>query len=92
ADGAGGKPRVPVVLFGGAAQGARPSVPLTPTPQFSDDDLAVLDDLERISQGGESSLDTEKVKPARMVASLIRLLIRKGVIQEVEFLEELSRK
>ncbi|WP_164018404.1 general secretion pathway protein GspE [Pyxidicoccus trucidator] len=92
ADGAGGKPRVPVVLFGGAAQGARPSVPLTPTPQFSDEDLAVLDDLERISRGEEAMLDTEKVKPARMVASLIRLLIRKGLIQEGEFLDELARK
>ena len=92
ADGAGGKPRVPVVLFGGAAQGARPSVQLTPTPQFSDEDLAVLDDIERISRGEEASLDTEKVKPARMVASLIRLLIRKGLIQEGEFLEELARK
>ncbi|WP_163998336.1 general secretion pathway protein GspE [Pyxidicoccus caerfyrddinensis] len=91
-DGAGGKPRVPVVLFGGAAQGAKPSMPLTPTPQFSDEDLAVLDDIERISRGEEASLDTEKVKPARMVASLIRLLIRKGLIQEGEFLEELARK
>jgi len=92
ADGAGDTPRVPVVLFGGAAQGARPSMPLTPAPQFSDDDLAVLNDLERISQGEEASQDTEKVKPARMVASLIRLLIRKGLIQEREFLEELARK
>jgi hypothetical protein len=87
-----GKPRVPVVLFGGAAQGARPSVPLTPAPNFSDEDLSVLDDIERISRGDEPSLDTEKVKPARMVASLIRLLIRKGLIQESEFLEELARK
>ncbi|MBZ4417726.1 general secretion pathway protein GspE [Myxococcus sp. RHSTA-1-4] len=91
-DGAGGKPRVPVVMFGGAAQGSKPSVPLTPAPQFSDEDLAVLDDIERISRGDEATLDTEKVKPARMVASLIRLLIRKGLIQEVEFLEELARK
>lgn len=91
-DEAGGKPRVPVVLFGGAAQGAKPSMALTPTPQFSDEDLAVLDDIERISRGEEASLDTEKVKPARMVASLIRLLIRKGLIQEGEFLEELARK
>jgi len=92
ADGADGKPRVPVVLFGGAAQGSRPAVQLTPTPQFSDDDLAILDDIERMSQGQNATLDTEKVKPARMVASLIRLLIRKGVIQESEFLEELARK
>lgn len=87
-----GKPRVPVVLFGGAAQGARPSVALTPKPDFSDEDLAVLDDIERISNGEEASLDTDKVKPARMVASLIRLLIRKGLIQEAEFLEELAQK
>ncbi|WP_426753068.1 hypothetical protein [Myxococcus sp. Y35] len=87
-----GKPRVPVVMFGGAAQGSRPAVPLTPTPQFSDEDLAVLDDIERISRGEDAALDTEKVKPARMVASLIRLLIRKGVIQEAEFLEELAQK
>ncbi|WP_141588747.1 general secretion pathway protein GspE [Myxococcus sp. AB056] len=91
-DGAEGRPRVPVVMFGGAAQGSRPSVPLTPTPQFSDEDLAILDDIERISRGEDASLDTEKVKPARMVASLIRLLIRKGVIQEGEFLEELAQK
>jgi hypothetical protein len=92
AEGADGKSRVPVVLFGGAAQGSRPAVQLTPTPQFSEDDLAILDDIERMSQGQDASLDTEKVKPARMVASLIRLLIRKGVIQESEFLEELARK
>jgi hypothetical protein len=91
-DGAGGKPRVPVVMFGGAAQGAKPAVALTPAPQFSEEDLAVLDDIERIARGEEAALDTEKVKPARMVASLIRLLIRKGLIQEGEFLEELARK
>ncbi|MCP3168606.1 GspE/PulE/PilB domain-containing protein [Myxococcus qinghaiensis] len=86
------KPRVPVVLFGGAAKGSQPALALTPTPDFSDDDLAILDDLERMSRGDEAVLDTEKVKPARMVASLIRLLIRKGLIQEVEFLEELAKK
>ncbi|WP_342374665.1 general secretion pathway protein GspE [Myxococcus stipitatus] len=86
------RPRVPVVLFGGAAKGSRPALALTPTPDFSEDDLAILDDLERMSRGDEAVLDTEKVKPARMVASLIRLLIRKGLIQEVEFLEELAKK
>ncbi|QSQ14711.1 general secretion pathway protein GspE [Myxococcus landrumensis] len=86
------RPRVPVVLFGGAAKGSQPALALTPTPDFSDDDLAILDDLERMSRGDEAVLDTEKVKPARMVASLIRLLIRKGLIQEVEFLEELAKK
>ncbi len=32
------------------------------------------------------------MRPAQMVASLIRLLIKKGVIHELEFLDELSRK
>ncbi|NTX16212.1 general secretion pathway protein GspE [Myxococcus sp. CA056] len=86
------KPRVPVVMFGGAAKGSQPALALTPPPDFSDDDLAILDDLERMSRGDEAVLDTEKVKPARMVASLIRLLIRKEIIQEVEFLEELAKK
>ncbi|RYZ35049.1 MAG: general secretion pathway protein GspE [Myxococcaceae bacterium] len=74
--------------------GAKPRAapPKTTTPDFSEEDLAVLDDIERISRGEEASLDTEKVKPARMVASLIRLLIRKGLIQESEFLEELAQK
>jgi hypothetical protein len=45
-----------------------------------------------MADGAEAELHTEKVKPARMVASLIRLLIRKRIIREEEFLEELSRK
>ena len=61
-------------------------------PQISEEDLRILDDLERMSQGAQPSLESEKVKPAQMVATLIRLLIRKGVIEEMEFLEELSRK
>ncbi|XXF80613.1 general secretion pathway protein GspE [Myxococcaceae bacterium GXIMD 01537] len=86
------RPRVPVVVFGGAAQGVTPPPPPPPPPQFSEADLQVLDDLERLAHGEEATLDSEKVKPARMVAALIRVLIKKGVIQELEFLEELSRK
>ena len=63
-----------------------------PNLEISEQDLRILDDLEQMAQGSEPSLDTEKVRPARMVASLIRLLIRKGVIHELEFLEELARK
>lgn len=85
------RPRVPVVVFGGAASSVQPPEPPTP-PDFSEEDLAVLEDLDRMATGDEVVLDTEKVKPARMVASLIRLLIRKRVINELEFLEELSRK
>ncbi len=89
---ASGKPRVPVVVFGGAAQGLPQPPPPPEPPDFSEADLKVLEDIERLAAGGESVLDTEKVKPARMVASLIRLLLRKRIIQEEEFLEELSRK
>jgi hypothetical protein len=86
------KPRVPVVMFGGAAQGLPPPPPGPTPPDITEEDLAVLENIERMADGAESTLDTEKVKPARMVASLIRLLIRKRVIREEEFLEELSRK
>lgn len=83
---------VPVVVFGGAAQGLPQPPPPPRPPDITDEDLKVLEDLERMADGGEATLHTEKVKPARMVASLIRLLIRKRIIREEEFLEELSRK
>lgn len=85
------KPRVPVVMFGGAAKNVKPPEPNQP-PDFSEEDLKVLDDLERISQGEEPVSPTQKIMPAQMVAALVRLLIRKRVIQEEEFLDELSRK
>ncbi|HZH02549.1 MAG TPA: hypothetical protein VEY30_02115, partial [Myxococcaceae bacterium] len=59
---------------------------------FSEEDLKVLDSLEQMAAGGEPLSDSYKVKPAQMVATLIRLLIRKGAISESEFIEELSRK
>ena len=34
----------------------------------------------------------QKIMPAQMVAALVRLLIKKRVIQEEEFLDELSQK
>jgi hypothetical protein len=83
---------VPVVVFGGAAQGLPQPPPPPDLSDISEEDLKVLEEIERIADGDESTLHTEKVKPARMVASLIRLLIRKRVIHEEEFLEELSRK
>lgn len=85
-------PGVPVVVFGGAAKGLPQPPPAPRPPDITDEDLKVLEDLERMADGAEATLNTEKVKPARMVASLIRLLIRKRVIREEEFLEELSRK
>jgi hypothetical protein len=84
-------PRVPVVMFGGAAASVKPPEPPVP-PNFSEEDLRVLDSLERISQGEEPTVATQKIMPAQMVAALIRLLIKKRVIQEEEFLDELARK
>ncbi len=60
--------------------------------EFSEEDLKILESIEKIADGGEPDLDSSRVKPAQMVASLIRLLIRKGVIQEGEFLDELAQK
>ena len=88
----GSNKSVPVVVFGGAAKGVLAPPPPPSLSDISEDDLKVLEDIERIADGAEATLHTEKVKPARMVASLIRLLIKKRIIREEEFLEELSRK
>lgn len=84
-------PKVPVVMFGGAAKNVKPPERNLP-PNFSEEDLRVLDNLERLSQGEEPSSPMQKIMPAQMVAALVRLLIKKRVIQEEEFLDELSRK
>ncbi|MDY7229425.1 hypothetical protein [Hyalangium rubrum] len=86
-------PRVPVVMFGGAAKNVKPPPPPVP-PDFSEEDLRVLDSIERISKGEEPepSAPLQKIMPAQMVAALVRLLIKKRVIQEEEFLAELSQK
>ncbi|MBN1210313.1 MAG: general secretion pathway protein GspE [Myxococcaceae bacterium] len=84
-------PRVPVVMFGGAASNVKPPERHLP-PDFSEEDLQVLDNLERISHGEEPTSPTQKIMPAQMIAALIRLLIQKRIIQEEEFLEELTRK
>ncbi len=81
-------PKVPVVKFGGAAKDVKPPPPQVP-PDFSEEDLKVLDNLERISKGEEPTQVTQKIMPAQMVAALVRLLIQKRVIQEEEFLDEL---
>jgi hypothetical protein len=60
--------------------------------EFTEEDLRILDSIDRMAAGAEELAEVEKVRPARMVASLVRLLIRKGVIHELEFLEELTRK
>jgi hypothetical protein len=49
----------------------------------------VLEALERLASGGHAEL--ELLKPTQAIAVLIRLLIRKGVIDEQELLEGLRR-
>jgi hypothetical protein len=78
-------------MFGGAAKNVKPPERNLP-PNFSEEDLQVLDNLERLSQGEEPTSPMQKIMPAQMVAALVRLLIKKRVIQEEEFLDELSRK
>jgi hypothetical protein len=85
------KPKVPVIMFGGAAKNVKPPDPNLP-PSFSEEDLKVLDNLERLSHGEEPLAPMQKIMPAQMVAALVRLLIKKRVIQEEEFLDELSQK
>jgi hypothetical protein len=58
---------------------------------FSAEELAILDGLERLAKGIDEESAAEKVRPARMMASVVRLLLRKGLIDERELLDELSR-
>jgi type IV pilus assembly protein PilB len=69
----------------------------TPTGAFAikrpltERDRAVLDALAQLAQGLPPA-DASVPKPVQMVAALIRLLIRKNVVLDVEFLDELNRK
>ncbi|MGA9522686.1 MAG: hypothetical protein WBV82_14560 [Myxococcaceae bacterium] len=95
---------VEVVKFSPAPKPPKSAAPSDPVPdapapigaaprlEFSEEDLKILENIERIADGGESDPDSSRVKPEQMVASLVRLLLRKGVIQEDEFLDELARK
>ncbi|HYG69541.1 MAG TPA: hypothetical protein VD838_17840, partial [Anaeromyxobacteraceae bacterium] len=69
--------------------------PLEPGPRgaarSADDELAVLGEVDRLASG----LPVEEptiVKPERIAAALARLLIRKGVITDQEFLDELLKR
>ncbi len=87
------RPAVPVLKFA-AKEAPKKEVSNKPERiEFSEQDLQVLDKLERIADGAAvAPTEGEKVRPERMIASLIRLLIRKGIINDLEFLEELARK
>jgi hypothetical protein len=54
------------------------------------EEIAILDALERLAGGHHA--EPEIVKPAQAMAALVRLLLRKRVISEQEFLDELVKK
>jgi hypothetical protein len=59
--------------------------------RLSDEEFAVLDALDRIASGAVAEEPTV-VKPAQIAAALVRLLIRKGIITDQEFLDELLKR
>lgn len=59
-------------------------------PQFTARERAVLDALERLAGGAHA--EPELLKPAQAMAAVIRILIRRGIVTEREFLDELRRR
>jgi len=72
---------------------ASASAPAEPSGDggLSDEDLAVLASLDQLVQGAAPS-QALVVKPTQMLAAVIRLLIRKKVINELELIEELHHR
>jgi hypothetical protein len=61
-----------------------------PAPALSEEERAILDALDRLAGGAPA--EPEIVRPAQAMAALIRVLIRRRVISEREFLDELLRR
>ncbi len=53
-------------------------------------ELTILESLDRLADGAPAEPDV--VKPTQAMAAMIRLLIRKRIVTEQEFLDELSKK
>lgn len=60
-------------------------------PRLTGEELAVLGALDRIAHGDMPEEPTV-VKPAQIAAALLRLLIRKGLVTDQEFLDELRKR
>jgi hypothetical protein len=58
--------------------------------ELTERELAILESLDRLADGAPAEPDV--VKPAQAMAALIRLLIRKRIVSEQDFLDELSKK
>lgn len=61
-----------------------------PIRELSPRDVAILDALDQIARGVEDP--SAPIKPARLAATLLRLLLKKRLISEAELLDELSRR
>jgi hypothetical protein len=77
-------PSEPILATDLAPAEPEASRPLTP------EEIAILDALERLADGHHAEPDI--VKPAQAMAALVRLLLRKRIIAEQEFLDEFKRK
>jgi hypothetical protein len=77
-------PSEPILATDLAPEQPQASRPLTP------EEIAILDALERLADGHHAEPDI--VKPAQAMAALVRLLLRKRIIAEQEFLDEFKRK
>jgi hypothetical protein len=75
-----------------AAATALPTLASFSDKPLTEEDLSILTAIERLADGLVEEPEIRQVKPAHMVAALVRLLIRKGVIKENDFLSELSQK
>lgn len=70
-----------------------PEAEARPTPRaLTVDEAQILEQIERLAAGEEIITEPERVRPERMVAALVRLLMKKGMIHELEFLDELAKK
>jgi hypothetical protein len=61
-----------------------------PTRALSQRELAILESLDQLASGAPAQPDI--VKPAQAMAALFRLLLRKRLVTELEFLDELAKK
>jgi type II secretion system (T2SS) protein E len=85
ADASQGEPILATELAPREASG--PDAPAA-TP-FTPEEVAILDALERLAAGHHAEPDI--LKPAQAMAALVRLLVRRRIISEREFLDELRR-
>jgi hypothetical protein len=76
------------------ATGPAPDVEIVegrqPSPPLTTGELAILEAIDRLAGGAHAEPDV--VKPTQAMAALIRLLIRRRIITEREFLDELQGK